>query len=156
MKYLLTLFLVVVSFSFGYELFFNNVFIKGMIFSPSHQKQVPMKFVLSASLNIFLPFKILIMIIALAMIFMVLVAQIQISILWWLSFFVSIFNALFFVSYLYPKMKRIIYWDLKNPVEKWDELYKNFNSASKLLVIISFTNFIVVVITYLVEIASLF
>ncbi len=156
MKYLLTLFLVVVSFSFGYELFFNNVFIKGMIFSPSHQKQVPMKFVLSASLNIFLPFKILIMIITLAMIFMVLVAQIQISILWWLSFFVSIFNALFFVSYLYPKMKRIIYWDLKNPVEKWDELYKNFNSASKLLVIISFTNFIVVVITYLVEIASLF
>ncbi len=144
------------SFSFGYELFFNNVFIKGMIFSPSHQKQVPMKFVLSASLNIFLPFKILIMIITLAMIFMVLVAQIQISILWWLSFFVSIFNALFFVSYLYPKMKRIIYWDLKNPVEKWDELYKNFNSASKLLVIISFTNFIVVVITYLVEIASLF
>ncbi len=96
------------------------------------------------------------MIIALAMIFMVLVAQIQISILWWLSFFVSIFNALFFVSYLYPKMKRIIYWDLKNPVEKWDELYKNFNNASKLLVIISFTNFIVVVITYLVEIASLF
>lgn len=76
--------------------------------------------------------------------------------LWWLSFFVSIFNGLFFVSYFYPKMKRIIHWDLKNPVEKWDELYRSFNNVSKLLIILSFTNFIVVAITYLNELARLF
>lgn len=156
MIYFYTLFLVIVSFSFGYDLFFNNSFIKGMIFSPSHQKQVPMKFVLSASLNIFLPIKILIMISTLAIILIILLAQIKISILWWLSLFVGIFNGLIFVSYFYPKMKRIIHWDLKNPVEKWDELYRSFNNVSKLLIVLSFTNFIVVVITYLNELARLF
>lgn len=147
--------LTISAFSLGYENYYYSAFVKGIIYSPSQQKQVPIKFILSASLKIFLLIKGILILSPLIFILIVLLLQLKISILWWMSLFVSFFNGLFFVSYLYPKIKRIIYWDIKNPVEKWDKLYLSFNQSSKNLLLISLFNFLLIFVSYLNELLHL-
>ncbi|MCX8056589.1 MAG: hypothetical protein N3F03_03135 [Ignavibacteria bacterium] len=141
MIYIFTLILIIITFSFGYDYFYHNAFNKGLIFSPSHQKQILMKFVLSASLKFFHIIKFLLIILSLMVIAGTLLFQIKISILWWATLFLNIFNGMFFTGYQYPKMKRIIYWDYKNPVQKWDEIYKSYNQSSKIMLIVCSINF---------------
>ncbi|MFN4110834.1 MAG: hypothetical protein ACK4G1_01055 [Ignavibacteria bacterium] len=145
------LFLTILSsLSLGYDYFYYSAYNKGMFFIPSQQKHISMKFVLSASLKIFLLIKTLLSLSPLIFIFIVLPLQVKISILWWFPIFISIFHGMFFIGYLYPKIKRIIYWDIKNPVDKWNKLYQNYNSSSKILLWISFLNFLSILIAHLV------
>lgn len=145
------LFIVISVFSFGYDYFFNNAFNKGLIFSPIQKKQLTMKFVLSAALKVLLPLKLFLIVAALIFVFIILLLQLKISILWWISLIVCIFNGVYFVGYLYPKIKRIIHWDIKNPINKWESLYKSYNQSSKILVIISLINSVLIVMAFLNE-----
>ncbi len=151
MDYFYIFILVVSTFSLGFDFFYNNSFNKGMIYSLSSQKQIPMKFVLSASLKTFLFVKILLIVAPLAFILIILLLQLRISILYWISLFVCIFNGMYFIGYLYPKIKRMIHWDIKNPIHKWESLYKSYNQSSEILLIISLINFIIILIAFLNE-----
>lgn len=154
-NYFFIFILIISSFSLGYDSYYYYAFSKGIIYSPSQHKQIPMKFILSASLKTFLFIKGIMILSPLVFILIILLLKIKISILWWLSLFVSIFNGLFFVGYMYPKIKRVIYWDIKNPIEKWDKLYLSYNQSSKNLFIISLFNFFLILISYLNEILNI-
>lgn len=146
---------ILISLSFGYDLFYYSAFSKGMIYSPSQQKYISMKFVLSAALRIFLVIKTLLIFLPSIFILIILLLQIKISILWWSSLFISIFNGSFFTGYLYLKIKRIIYWDIKNPVYKWDKLYQSYNSSSKSLLLISIVNLFLILIAQINELTRI-
>lgn len=151
MTYLYTLLISLVSLSLGYDLFFAQSFNKGLIFSPSQHKQVLMKFVLSASFKIFITIKTLLVIVSLVGALFIISFQINVKVFWWLVFFVSVFNGLYFIGYLFPKLNRIIHWDLKNPVEKWNEIYKSYNRASNIMILISMCNFLLAWASFLIE-----
>lgn len=151
MNYFYIFLISLVSLSLGYDLFFAQSFNKGLILSPSQHKQVLMKLVLSASFKIFLIIKTLIIIVSIFFAVYIISFQIVVKVFWWLMFFVCVFNGLYYIGYLLPKLNRIIHWDLKNPVEKWDEVYKSYNRASKILISISVFNFLLVWITFLLS-----
>jgi len=151
LNYFFVSLLVLASFSLGFDYFYHFVFNKGMIFTSVQQKQIPMKFVLSATLKVFIILKSLLIIPTFIAIVIILLLQIKISILSWSAIIFSIFNGTYFMGYLLPKLRRIIHWDIKNPIEKWDELYKGYNSSSKILVMISAINLLLVFVSLIIE-----
>lgn len=156
MEYIYLILLVISSISTGYDYFFVQVFKKGLEFLPADKKIITNKFVLAASVKYFLPVRILLIVIPLGIIFYILIKQINIKIHWWIVLFVMMFYGLYYIGYLFPKVRRIFHWDLKNPQTKWEELYKSYEVSCKLLLIISFFNFLLVIISLLLEILMVY
>ncbi len=152
MVYFYSFMLVLVTSLTGYVSFYYLSFVKGNIYSTSKHKQIPMKLVLSASLKIFIALSSLMIFVPVAFIIITMLLKIKIEWLWWWNLFFSVFNGLYFIGYLYPKVRRIIHWDLKNPTEKWDELYRNFNLASQNFFYLTATNFLLALSAYLIYI----
>ena len=133
---------------FGFDYFFVSVFNKGLIFVPVVSKQITMKFVLSALLITSITFRIFILMFVILSIAFSLLNSINLELLVWLSLFIQIFYHIYFVGYLFPKVRRIIYWDYKNPISKWESLYQNYLKASNYLLAVSIITLILTVTAF--------
>jgi hypothetical protein len=81
------------------------------------------------------PVKSLVTILPLITVLLVILFQVKISLLWWIGLFLQFAYGVYYIGYIYPKMRRFANWDLKNPTTKWETLYTSFAKANSFLLI---------------------
>lgn len=122
-------------FSFGIDYFSVISFERGSKLVPSSARIITFKSVLGWAIFSVSPVKSLTTVLPLIAVLFVILFQIEISILWWIGLFVQFVYGVYYIGYIYPKMRRFANWDLKNPAAKWEKLYTTFAKANSILLI---------------------
>lgn len=124
-------------FSLGVDFYTVFCFDRGLkLVSPTNQI-VAFKNILAAALYSVLPIKTLITILSSIAIALLLLLEIQVSIIWWVGLFLQLIYGVYYIAHISPLMRRFVQWDLKNPINKWDELYKKYSKGNSFLLILA-------------------
>ncbi|MBM4176684.1 MAG: hypothetical protein FJ213_11015 [Ignavibacteria bacterium] len=135
MKDFFALITILSIFSLGIDYFAVISFERGSKLVPSSSRAVTFKSVLGWAIYSVSPVKSAVTVLPLIAISFIIFFQMEISLLWWIGLFLQFGYGIYFVGYIYPKMRRFANWDLRNPIAKWESLYSTFAKANSFLLI---------------------
>ncbi len=135
MKDFLTFITLLSIFSFGIDYYAIISFERGSKLVPSSSRAVIFKSALGWAIYSVSPVKSAVTVLPLIAISLIIFFQMKISLLWWLGLFLQFGYGVYFIGYIYPKMRRFANWDLRNPIVKWETLYTSFAKANSFLLI---------------------
>lgn len=123
---------LVTLFSFGLDYYTKYCLVHPLKLVQAYVQVNAFKNITSATIFFVLPFKGFLFVLVIGFAVLLISFKIFSSILVWLTC-LSIFTyCIYYIGYVYPIMRRMSSWDLKNPQKKWDEIYIRWEKANNI------------------------